>query len=275
MDAQTDRSDWELKAGGIRIGTRALRWVEAGRGQPSVVLEAGISDSSAGWQAVMVAVAAHTRVVAYDRAGLGASDPVSGLPTLSSQVDDLATVVRSVGAPGVVVGQSWGGLLARLLAARHPELVLGLVLVDPYHEDLVGTLPGWVRWVLGVGNAWVWLPLRRWIGGATPGQLAELRGLAASFSDLEPPTLPDRPVVVLSASRGLPGPLRRRWTELQASIADSVPGGRHLMVDCGHDIHRSQPQVVVDAILAVLDQVRGSHHLDSKDSSGHPEPEQP
>ncbi len=263
MKAQSDRWEWQPRLGRIRVGARTLRWVEAGTGQPAVVLEAGITDSSAAWQAVMGAIAAHTRVVAYDRAGLGASDRAAGLPTLGSQVDDLATVVRSVGGPAVLVGHSWGGFLVRLLAARQPELVLGLVLVDPYHEDLVGTLPRWLHWVLGVGNAWGWLLLQRRLAGATAGQLDELRGIGASFSAPEPPTIPDRPVVVLSASRGLPGPLRRRWTELQSSIADSVPTGRHLVVDCGHDIHHARPQVVVDAILAVLDQVRTSARPDS------------
>jgi pimeloyl-ACP methyl ester carboxylesterase len=89
----------------------------------------------------MPAVAVRTRVVTYDRAGLGSSDPVSPL-TLETQLGDLVAVIRAAGSgPCVVVGHSWGGLLAQLVALRHPELVAGLVLVDPAEEKYLAALP--------------------------------------------------------------------------------------------------------------------------------------
>jgi hypothetical protein len=61
--------------GGVRLGERMVRWAEAGSGQPTVVLEAGRDDTVISWAPVMAALAGQVRVVAYDRAGLGASDP--------------------------------------------------------------------------------------------------------------------------------------------------------------------------------------------------------
>jgi pimeloyl-ACP methyl ester carboxylesterase len=50
---------------------RVVRRVEAGAGEPPVVLEAGMNCGAASWQQVMPLLAPHVRVVAYDRAGLG------------------------------------------------------------------------------------------------------------------------------------------------------------------------------------------------------------
>lgn len=103
----------ELVPGGARRGEllrngRTLRWVEAGSGSPTVVFDASLGEpGSLAWAGVMPRVAAHTRVVAYDRAGLGASDPVSAL-TLGAQIGDLTAVLRQSGnGPCVVGGHSW------------------------------------------------------------------------------------------------------------------------------------------------------------------------
>jgi pimeloyl-ACP methyl ester carboxylesterase len=80
--------------------------------------------------------------VAYDRAGLGDSDLASSPASIDRQVTDLATVIRrSAGGRCVLAGHSWGGLLAQLLAASHPGLVAGLILVDPAHIDAAVVLP--------------------------------------------------------------------------------------------------------------------------------------
>jgi pimeloyl-ACP methyl ester carboxylesterase len=50
-------------------------------------------------------------------------------------VGDLVAVLEAVG-PCVLVGHSWGGLLAQLAAWERPDLITGLVLIDPSHESL-------------------------------------------------------------------------------------------------------------------------------------------
>lgn len=126
-----------VRQGELDRGGRVLRWVEAGRGGPPVVLVAGNGTSSLTWAPVLPELAAHGRIVAYDRAGLGASDPDGATgPSLESPIGDLAALVEHLDAgPAVLVGHSWGGQLAQLLAWKRPELVAGLVLVDPAHEE--------------------------------------------------------------------------------------------------------------------------------------------
>jgi pimeloyl-ACP methyl ester carboxylesterase len=122
-----------------------------------VVLEAGVAASSLSWARVQPALASSTRVCAYDRAGLAWSDPPSTPRTFARILDDLGIVVATLGTgpwaalgagPRVVlVGHSFGSLIVRGYAARHPEQVAGLVLVDPPMEwlDRAPTQAGLLR----------------------------------------------------------------------------------------------------------------------------------
>ena len=123
-------------------GPRVVRRVVAGAGQPAVVLEAGMNCGAEAWERVIPLLAPRVRVAAYDRAGLGGSEPAPDLAVVDRQVDDLASVITGLAAgPCVLAGHSWGGLLVQLLAFRRPDLVAGLVLVDPGHEDMESGLP--------------------------------------------------------------------------------------------------------------------------------------
>ena len=228
-----------------------MRRVEAGAGEPAVVLEAGLNNGAASWQRVMPLLAPHVRVAAYDRAGLGGSAPAPGLVTVDRQVDDLASVITGLAAgPCVLAGHSLGGVLVQLLAFRRPDLVAGLVLVDPGHEEMERGLPLPLQWAMRVYRAVLHDELHD-DAPATLAAMRELRAAAAPF--------PDVPVVVLSAARGFPRQFRAHWTSLQAALAPAAPQGRHVVVDgTGHNIPRDRPDVVAGTILAVAAQARGS-----------------
>src|SRR5690348_15673753 len=113
-----------------------LRRVDLGAGEPAVVLEAGRNAGAASWQPVMSLLAPHVRVVAYDRAGIGGSPSALGSVSIERQAGDLASVISGLDVGRcVLAGHSWGGILVQLLAFRRPDLVAGLVLVDPAHEQ--------------------------------------------------------------------------------------------------------------------------------------------
>jgi pimeloyl-ACP methyl ester carboxylesterase len=124
-----------------------VRRVVVGAGKPAVVLEAGMNCGAASWERVMPLLAPHVRVAAYDRPGLGGSAPAPGLAVIDRQVGDLTSVITGLAAgPCVLAGHSWGGILVQLLAFRRPDLVAGLVLVDPGHEEMEGGLPLALQW---------------------------------------------------------------------------------------------------------------------------------
>ena len=111
----------------------------AGEGTPTVVIDAGLSDGLNEWAALLPHVAAFTRVCAYDRAGVGKSDPGPKPRTSQQMVTELRVLLHKahIEGPYVLVGHSLGGLNAQLYAAEYPNEVAGLVLVDPMFPDML------------------------------------------------------------------------------------------------------------------------------------------
>jgi len=230
-----------------------VRRVEAGSGEPAVVLEAGINNGAGSWQRVMPLLAPYVRVAAYDRAGIGGSAPAPGLVTIDRQIDDLASVITGLAAgPCVLAGHSWGGVLVQLLAFRRPDLVAGLVLVDPGHEEMERLLPLPLQW----GWRVMLTVFPDELHDDAPVTMAAMRALRAAATPF-----PDVPVVVLSAARGFPRRFRAHWTSLQAGLAAAAPQGRHVVVNgTGHNIPRDRPDVVVSrlsGLAGVTGETRG------------------
>jgi pimeloyl-ACP methyl ester carboxylesterase len=117
----------------IDVGGRRLHVVTAGSGVPAVVFEAGIAASSLSWAHVLPEIAKITRACAYDRAGFAWSDSDPRRHTLAHIVADLDAVLANAAVhhPCVMVGHSFGCLVACTYASRRPSAVAGLVLVDP------------------------------------------------------------------------------------------------------------------------------------------------
>jgi pimeloyl-ACP methyl ester carboxylesterase len=135
---------------------------------PTVVLMSGAGASVVGWGWVLPAVAEHRRVVAYDRAGIGWSDPADTPSELDTVIEDLrsALVVRDVPGPYLLVGHSLGAHHARAFAERYLDEVAGVVLVDPAHVEaaaVMGQDPASMRpfftgmnWLARIGGLRVW-----------------------------------------------------------------------------------------------------------------------
>jgi pimeloyl-ACP methyl ester carboxylesterase len=118
----------------VRIGARRKLNVNlSGSGGPTVILCAGGGGSTLHWGMVQGSLARANRVLAFDRAGMGFSDPGPFPRTTSRVVSDLraALVALDLGPPYVLVGHSMGSFDARLFAFLHPDEVVGMVLVDP------------------------------------------------------------------------------------------------------------------------------------------------
>lgn len=110
---------------------------------PVIMLENGMGLTSENWQWVQKFLSTHYRVCAYDRAGIGFSKPSSGPVNAASSADNLAALLDalSISQPIILTGHSYGGLIGRVFAQRHPERLAGLVLVDSSHEDMKERLP--------------------------------------------------------------------------------------------------------------------------------------
>lgn len=107
--------------------SRQLHFLEDGRGQPVILLHP-IGLDATFWQPVGAVLKTGFRVVSIDLAGHGRSPFAPMGHTLADYADDVAQVLQTQGPPVTVVGLSFGGMIAQVLAIRHPDLVERLVL---------------------------------------------------------------------------------------------------------------------------------------------------
>lgn len=132
----TRQSEVEVSGGG------RLRAREVGEGSP-VLLIHGTGGPS--WFGSLERLADRHRVVDYDRRGFGSSTPASRHDYVETQIADAIRLIEHLGLSGpVVVGHSWGGIVALGLAIRRPELVSRLVLMEPPLHAKKSPTPGFL-----------------------------------------------------------------------------------------------------------------------------------
>src|SRR5829696_1229225 len=116
----------------IDVGGHRLHLSCTGSGAPTVVLEPGAGEMSSNLGWITPAVARNTGVCVYDRAGRGWSEPADTRQDAAQIATDLYTLLQRGHVPGpyVLAGHSFGGLYVLSFAARYPDQVAGMVLVD-------------------------------------------------------------------------------------------------------------------------------------------------
>jgi pimeloyl-ACP methyl ester carboxylesterase len=291
------------QAGLVDIGGRSLYMESHGASEPTVVLEAGQLARSDVWNRdlkeqpgvramVLPAIAALTRVVAYDRPGTigevnpdltpdaplflpSRSDPVPQPRTVRGMVEDLHALLHRAGIPGpyILAGHSMGGLCMRLFASTYPDEVAGMVLVDATHEDV------WTAFEQALApDAWAEFEAmsveNRELSEVYPeyeristAPLIRDPNMAVMRRAREESPLRPMPLAVLAHGLPFPAPFPE-WPvdemegimrSLQDDLAQLVPDARYVIAEAsGHNIHQDQPELVIEAIRWVLDAVRSA-----------------
>lgn len=131
----------------VSVNGRMAHLLEAGKG-PAVVIVPALGSGVLSWEQFQRDLAAEMRVVVYDRAGIGWSDPPGrGWRTCDDRAEELRGLLDAAGIepPYVLLGHSMGGIYARRFAVRYPGAVAGMVLVDSSHENQANSrgLYGW------------------------------------------------------------------------------------------------------------------------------------
>ena len=127
------------------VGGHRLHLDCRGDGSPTVVLSNGLGGVSAGWARIAGPVAGTTRVCAYDRAGQGWSDEAASPRDGVESAEDLHALLGAGGehGPYVLVGHSTGGTYAMTYAARYPDQVAGMLLLDSSSPEQFSLMPAY------------------------------------------------------------------------------------------------------------------------------------
>ncbi|GGK38413.1 alpha/beta hydrolase [Pilimelia terevasa] len=228
-----------------------------GGGSPAIVFENGLGDNLGTWFETGVAPAFPlVRTCAYDRVNTGTSDRVPTRHTGRDSVRELHKImtVTATPAPRVLVGHSFGGLLAAMYAGTYPAAVTGLVLVDP-------SLPADVE-------TYRLIPERERISAMAQEERNPER--VDFFDTLRQaevlvPKAVTIPVCVLASTRG--GAVPPGWPAADVVAARKkalreftaqFPRGELRFVDSGHYIQTEQPKLVIGAIQRILEIARDS-----------------
>ena len=196
----------------VEVGPHRIEATVLGSGTPPVVIEPGFGGTAASWRAVAEAVAEDTTVVIYDRAPYGASSRAQDARTPRDIARDLNGVLDALGIDGPVVltGHSAGGIYVRAFAGLYDGRVAGMVLVDSSHEAGEQEVIPELSWRFRVLKRIVlpvvlMLPRKARSGADRRSLIREDRSfnrLTASDKVLAAGALGDRPLTVITASRG-------------------------------------------------------------------------
>jgi pimeloyl-ACP methyl ester carboxylesterase len=254
----------------VDVGGHSLHLTCRGSGSPTVIFEPGAGGVSSDLVWITPAVSHDTRVCVYDRAGRGWSEPAHSRQDGAQIATDLHTLLQRGHVPGpyVMAGHSFGGLYVLTFAARYPNEVAGMVLVDSTEPgsaakaatslEKVGSYD-----IVGRASALLSSSARLGLGqllGVTPSHLRSTldeyiqssasRNHAASLDDFD-----DKPLVVLTAGRGSDAAWFAFQDDLAALSTNSVhrvvAGAAHIdLVRDQHDAAASS-QAILDVVSSV------------------------
>lgn len=235
--------------GYVNLGDYQVFMTCAGEGSPTVIFENGFGVPLNTWDDVFPTVAESTRVCRYDRLGIDLSDDIADgvIRTTQDQVDDLHTLleIAEINPPYVFVGHSIGGFNMTLFTGLYPDEVVGLVYVDAAHpqqearfneidpsQALAETPP------IGVEHF-------------DPQTSIEQLAQVGDFGDI--------PITVITAPFDGSEALQAVWMELHEDYASRSTNSQHIIAEgSGHFVQVDDPQLVIDSILGVLEQINSS-----------------
>ena len=250
-DAPTSQAEPGRVNGKFDVGDYELYMTCVGTGSPTIVYFHGLGGGGTAPELMGFAhrLTDRHRFCTYDRVNTGESDSQQEQHTGADSVRDLHTllVAADVRGPHLLLGFSWGGLLASMYAGTYPDDVMGVLLRDsvlPDDEEVDALIPA--------------------------DELAQLRVEyeGAEREDIDPTTLnqaqqavrsvPDVPVTFMSAEpRNYPPtwPGERMKPLYRAKLkefVDQFDQGRLVPVQSSHDIALDQPELVVAEVERIV-----------------------
>jgi len=247
----------------VDLGTHSLHAHIMGTGFPAIVVDTGIAAGPEEWRDLQARLARSAMVITFERAGYGDSGEGPMPRNSAIEAAELRAMLEQLGLPGpfVLVGHSLGGLNAQVFAARYPDEVAALVLLDPPP----------LGWLLGDDYPALKVTAEgmtvEWEAMAERDDSAFFRAIASEHREMFESSarlaaaiesFGDLPLHVIASGVANPAfgeeaeAFQRFWIgESRALATKSSAGTFDLVEDSSHMLNRDAPDIVLSSILSV------------------------
>ncbi|WP_338456359.1 alpha/beta hydrolase [uncultured Alteromonas sp.] len=274
-----DSSSFEKSGEMLDVGGYSLYVEDSGSGKVNVIFDSGMGDDLSVWNKVANKVSKFSRVITYDRAGLGWSEESPKKRDSKAIIEELHSILeqKNLTGPIVLVGHSFGGVNMQLYALTYPEDIAALVLVDSAHEDQINRMPRmglFQKYVLKFGMlaAPFGLP-RLYLSNTSPEERAKKSTTKHQYTSLDEasyfpqslnqldtlnPNYGGLPLVVIARNQPSSEIQNKNtkhyiWAGLQESLASRSTDSTLIFTgERQHSIHKVQPEIVIEAIQTLV-----------------------
>lgn len=256
----------------VDINGQRQHILDIGDGSPVVIFITGAGTDLKNFGQVQSEIAAFTRTLSYDRAGIGLSEELSTERTVDQFAQELHEILvqENIEPPYLLVGHELGGFIVRWYAHSYPNHVAGMVLIDPAYEGFMDSLRSTRSEVqrrkmkdmvdLGIINA-------------PKASRKELEMLKKDEELMRSTRLPTNiPITMLTSGRYSDQERKKgatqediaKWIEFHERLKLQAPQMKHLVTDkSGSFIHQDEPELVITEIKLIWDAIRRQAELDN------------
>lgn len=242
---------------------------------PVIVLDAGGGQDSSYWNNLVPVLAKRTgsEIITYDRAGFGASDYVKGPWSVKSATADLANGLKVLGATHdvILVAHSLAGEIATYLVRQHPDWIAGAVLSDANVPEF------YTDKEIDRANALYAPAIMAAKANPLTKESRQLLAVAASFVKISrafhrtswPHSVPVTVIVSEKTPFETPDDAEA-WRDAHRKFAARAANRRLVLANgSSHDVAHDRPDVVIDAVLAMVRRIENAPKPTARDGKDH------
>ncbi len=228
----------------VMIDGVSIQYKSFGKGNISVVFEAGMGEGMDNWGTIPESVSKFAKVLVYNRPGINGASETKDLPTVPVMANRLNQLIQHVcGKDSIIlVAHSMGGYIARYEANKHPKDVMALILIDPSAEGVYENMSvkEMQSYIKTGDSVFVHQP---------PAAQKEWKHYLTNYEFMRGISTPRKIQTYVFSSTEL------NFYKYQHKQLNKNPWSQHFLIEGGHWFHLKQPKLIVDLIDQVVEKL--------------------
>jgi pimeloyl-ACP methyl ester carboxylesterase len=246
----------------VDIGTHRVHINDFGQGSPGVVFVTGTGGDIGQWNRQVHEIDKHTRVIVYDRAGIGKTESYTSNRSLKSMVNELYLTLEkeNVQGPIILVAHSMGGSIIRYYQHLHPDNVVGMIFIDALGYDYAGRYDDFpekgIKWSNEIDS------ISQIYQGGVKDEMQFLKHRDNRRDTLLQIGYPKNiPIKIILSMLGEEGIVGEQYIKKQDSLYTEMAANDPLIDliktnKTGHFIHWYEPRLVNETIIDLINEIR-------------------